>query len=164
MSVSYESEAGRKSVSSDHGELQLQQFYLVEEQLKVLGMGLNKEIATKTGLQLCESIKATEMKEPGLSESHFGRKLYTHIRTIFHRFTLGGTLSDLAETNYPIERFKEKLNEEILALNEKKKALEIPKVYPPKAMEMYMIFAEREYEKLLEAERGDSDKPASSKR
>lgn len=164
MSVSHESEAGRKGGVIEQSELQLQQFFLVEEQLKGLGIGLNKEIAAKTGLQLCESIKQTEMREPGLPESQFGRKLYTHIRTIFYRFTLGGTLSELAETNYPIERFKERLTEETIALSEKKKALEIPKVYPPKSMEMYMIYAEREYEKLLEAERGDSDRPTSAKR
>ena len=161
MSVpgNFESDAGKNNKAwAEHSELQLQQFYLVEEQLKTLGMGLNKEIATKNGMQLCENVKLIEMKEPGLSESHFGRKLYTNIRTIFTKYNLGVNLSELVETNYPIDRFIQRLQEDILGLKEKKKELEVSKVYPPKMMDQYMAFAEAEYEEMIDAERAEKAK------
>lgn len=163
MSVSHDADAGGNNRELVYSELQLQQFSLVEDQLKTLGIGLSKEIATKNGTQLCDNIKSVEMKEVGLSEAIYGRKIYTHIRTIFTRYNLGSNLSDVVETNFPIDRFINRLQEEINGLSDKKKELEIPKVYPPKSMEMYMIYAEREFEKILEAERGDADRPKRAK-
>lgn len=143
----------------EQSELQLQQFFLVEEQLKTLGLGLSKEMATKSATQLAENIKLVEMKEPGLTESHFGRKLYGHVKTIFSNFNLGKVLSEVVESNYSIERYSAKLQDELIGLKGKRQELEAPRVNPPKSMEMYMIYAEREYEKLLEAERGDTERP-----
>lgn len=99
-------------------ENQQRVFSLVDDLLMQSGMGLNKDLAKSQASQLVESVKSLELKENGLDDNVFGRKLVTRLLDVY-TFPMGNILAEFVNTNYPANRFAEIQREAVSRMEEK---------------------------------------------
>lgn len=122
-------------LSGDFTELQISQFLLVEEQLKLLGAGQSKEMAKSSATTLVDQIKGVDFKDGStLPETLFGRKLIKVLKGFF-RAGLGVTLFAIVQNNYPTERYIQKRSEYVAKLEKLSVQTDEETVTPQKPQE-----------------------------
>ena len=107
---------------AEYSELQNREFALIEEQLDVLGLGLDQTLAKNQGDSLVKAITNVNVKFVAETEHEAGRKLCTLVETMIS-FTEHAVFKKLVATNYPIGRYSAKKAELLYSLENEVKEL-----------------------------------------